>query len=287
MRVTGSCAPACPPACVRCSAGWVTNIGLFVAGLLDRFPLWLLLGGTIVVLLLAVEGGYRLGGYRRRRSEQEHGAHVLALVTTTMGLLALVLAFTFSLAATRFEARKQMVVDEANAIQTTYLRAGLLPGDHGAKVRKLLRDYVELRLVQAVRLDNVEQAVRRSEELHRDLWKEAEAVARDQPGSIAAELFIESLNRTIELHAMRVKVAVRSGIPGILWVTLFVVAILNLAAVGYHGGLVGTRRSPTIATVVLSLSIVLMLTADLDRPQEGALRVSQQAMIDLRRTMDH
>ncbi|WP_437592118.1 hypothetical protein [Sorangium sp. So ce1000] len=128
-----------------------------VAGPLDRFPLWLLFGVTIVVRQLAVEGGYRLGGYRLRRSEGEGGAHVLALVTTTMGLLALVLAFTFGLAATRFEARKQIVVDEANAIETTYLRAGLLPGDRGAKVRELLRDHVELRL-EGVRLGNVEHA---------------------------------------------------------------------------------------------------------------------------------
>ncbi|APR82764.1 Hypothetical protein A7982_08113 [Minicystis rosea] len=265
---------------------WVTNIGWFVTGPFDRFPLWLLLGGTIVVLLLAVEGGYRLGGYRRRHSEQEQGAHVLALVTATMGLLALVLAFTFSLAAARFEARKQMVVDEANAIQTTYLRAGLLSSDRGAKVRELLREYVELRLVP-MGADGIEQAMKRSEEVHRELWKEAESAAREQPGSFAVELFIQSLNRTIELHAMRVKVAVRGAIPGVLWAALFVVAVLNLAAIGYHAGMVGTRRSPTIATVVMSLSIVLMLTADLDRPQEGVLNVSQQAMIDLRRTMEH
>jgi hypothetical protein len=255
-----------------------------MAGPLDRFPLWLLAGGTVVVLLLAVEGGYRLGGYRRRRSEQEHGAHVLALVTATLGLLALVLAFTFSLAANRFEARKQMVVDEANAIGTTYLRAGLLSGGRGENVRKLLRDYVDLRLL-AARRDHVEQAVQRSEELQRELWREAEAAAREQPGSAAVKLFIESLNRTIELHAMRVKVAIRSGVPSVLWEALFLMAILNLSAVGYHAGLIGTRRSPTIATVVVSLTIVLILIADLDRPQEGALQVSQQAMIDLRRRM--
>ncbi|WP_437899076.1 hypothetical protein [Sorangium sp. So ce124] len=98
-------------------------------------------------------------------------------------------------------------------------------------------------------------------------------------------LFIESLNRTIELHTMRVRVAVRSGIPGVLWAALFAVAILNLMAVGYHAGLVKTRRSPAVATLVMSLSVVMLLTADLDRPQEGALQVSQQAMIDLRRTM--
>jgi hypothetical protein len=255
-----------------------------VAGTFDRIPLWLLLGITIVVLVLAVEGGYRLGAYRRRRAEQEFGAHVLALVTTTMGLLALVLAFTFGFAATRFEARKHVVVDEANAVETTYLRAGLLPGDRGAKVRELLRQYVDLRL-DAVRLGNVDQALRRSDELHRELWKEAEAAGRDQPSSPVIALFIESLNRTIELHATRVRVSVRSGIPGVLWGALFAVAILNLAAVGYHAGLIGTRRSPTVATLVMSLAVVLMLTADLDRPQEGALQVSQQALIDLRHRM--
>ncbi|MDI1451685.1 DUF4239 domain-containing protein [Polyangium sp. 6x1] len=253
-------------------------------GPLDRVPLWLLLGVTIVVLLLSVEGGYRLGRLRRHRTEQEHGPHVLALVTTTMGLLALVLAFTFSFAASRFESRKQMVVDEANAIETTYLRAGLLPGDHSAKVRGLLREYVDLRL-EAVKLGHVEHALQRSEELHRELWKEAEAVGREHPDSNVVELFIEAANRTIEVHATRVKVAVRSGIPGALWAALYVVAVLNLTAVGYHAGLVKTPRSPTLATVVLSLSVVMMLTADLDHPQEGAMRVSQQSMLDLRRMM--
>lgn len=252
-----------------------------VPGPLDQIPLWLLLGITIVVLVLAVEGGYRLGGYRLRRSEGEGGAHVLALVTTTMGLLALVLAFTFGFAAARFEARKHLVVDEANAIETTYLRAGLLPGDRGAKVRELLRDYVESRL-EGARPGNVEQAVRRSEELHRELWKEAEIAGREHPSSPVVALFIESLNRTIELHTTRVKVAIRSGIPGVLWAALFAVAVLNLMAVGYHAGLIKTRRSPAVATLVMSLSVVMMLTADLDRPQEGALKVSQQAMIHLR-----
>jgi hypothetical protein len=255
-----------------------------VGGPFDRFPLSLLLVGTIVVLLLAVEGGYRLGGYGRRRSGEEQGAHVLALVTATMGLLALVLAFTFSLAASRFAARKQVVVDDANSIGTTYLRAGLLPGDRGAKVRELLRSYVDARL-EAARLGEVEQALRRSEEVHRALWKEAEAAGRDRPDSTVVGLFIESVNRTIEIHTVRVKVGVRSSIPAVLWAALFVLSILNLSAVGYHAGLVGTRRSPAVLALILSLSVVLILTADLDRPLEGALPVSQQAMIDVRRMM--
>ena len=254
------------------------------SGPLEQFPLWLLFVGTILVFVLAVEGGYRLGGWRLRRSEKENGSHVLTLVSTTMGLLALVLAFTFSQAAARFEARKQIVVDEANAIETTYLRAGLLPGDHGAKVRTMLHEYVDLRM-EAVKIGNVEQALQRSQALHREMWKEAEAAGRDQPDSVGVGLFIESLNKTIDLHSLRVKVAIRSTIPGALWWALFMLAVLTLMAVGYHAGLVKTHRSPTVATLVMSLAIVLHLTADLDHPQDGALRVSQQPMIDVQRTM--
>src|SRR5262245_14303627 len=115
------------------------------AGPLDRIPLWLLLGATIVGLLLSFEVGYRGAMRRLRPSRHENEAHVGSLVTGAMGLLAFVLAFTFGFAAARFESRKQLVVEEANAIRTTYLRAGLLPDDRGVKVREILREYVKLR----------------------------------------------------------------------------------------------------------------------------------------------
>lgn len=257
-----------------------------VAGPLDRLPLWLFLGTTIVLLLLSIEAGYRLGRYRQHHATHENEGHVATLATGTMGLLAFVLAFNFGLAANRFESRKQLVVDEANAIGTTFLRAGLLPGDHGAKVRELLREYVRLRLEVPASLDRIEHVLSRSEELHRELWREAESAGRDYPESTSVGLFIESLNQTIDLHATRVKVAIRGHIPGVLWVALFLVSTLTLMAVGYHGGLVRTSRSPVIAILVVNFSIILMLIADLDRPQEGALMVSQQAMIDLQHRME-
>lgn len=117
-----------------------------LASPLDYLPLWMLLLATIVVVLLSVEAGYRLGGYRRRHSEQEKEALVGAMVAATIGLLAFMLAFTFGFAASRFEARRQVVVDEANAVGTTFLRAGLLPDQRAARIRKLLREYVDVRL---------------------------------------------------------------------------------------------------------------------------------------------
>src|SRR5438045_1409782 len=114
-------------------------------GPLDFLPIWGLFAATLVLVLLTVEGGYRLGRSRRKSSEEEKEAPVGAMVQASLALLALLLAFTFGLAVARFDARRQLVVDEANAIGTTYLRAGMIP-ERGEEVRAILREYVEVGL---------------------------------------------------------------------------------------------------------------------------------------------
>jgi hypothetical protein len=94
---------------------------------LDFLPLWGLFATTVGVVLLAVEAGFRLGRWRHQRSEQEKEPPVGAMVGAILGLLAFPLAFTFGLAASRFDTRRELVLDEANAIGRTYLRAALLP----------------------------------------------------------------------------------------------------------------------------------------------------------------
>jgi hypothetical protein len=251
---------------------------------MDALPLWGLFAATVVVVLLSIEVGYRLGQYRRRRSEEEKEGPVGAIVGATLGLLAFMLAFTFGLAASRFDARRQIVVEDANAIGTTYLRAGLLPDGRAATIRKLLGEYVDTRL-QAADTGNIDKALQRSDDLHRALWKEAEAVGQKHPNSIVVGLFIQSLNETIDIHAKRIQVAVRSRIPGVLWGALYLVAILTMSGVGYHGGLTKSKRSLAIVVLVMTFSAIMWLVADLDRPQEGVLKVSQQAMIEVRNMM--
>jgi hypothetical protein len=89
----------------------------------------------------------------------------------------------------------------------------------------------------------------------------------------------------IDLHAKRVLVGIRSRIPPVLWTGLIGLAVLGMAAVGYQAGLAGTRRSPAMPGLVLAFAGVLIMIADLDRGQEGLLRVSQQSMLDLQRSM--
>jgi hypothetical protein len=253
-------------------------------GPLDLVPLWLLFLTTIAVIFLAVEGGYRLGNYRRGHSP-EKDAPVGAMVGAMLGLLAFMLAFTFGLAASRFDARRLTILDEANAIGTTYLRAGLLPEPHRTEIRRSLREYVDVRL-EGVRQANLTEALSRSTELHTQMWSQATAVADLDPRSIVTGLFIQSLNELIDLHATRVMVGLRSRIPAVIWVALFFVATLTMATMGYHEGLAGTRRSLASLALVVSFSTVLLLTADLDRLHEGFLQVSQQSMLDLQKSMN-
>jgi hypothetical protein len=198
-------------------------------------------------------------------------------------LLAFILAFTFGLAAARFDARRQVLLDEANAIGTAYLRAGMVP-ERGEQIRGLLRDYVAVRL-DAVQPGNIAEGIRRSENIQQQVWTEAETVGSKNPNSIVVGLFVQSLNEMIDLHAKRVQAAVRSRIPGAIWLGLFAVASLSLATMGYHAGLSGTRRSLAILAVAVTFSVVIELIADLDRPLEGVLRVSQQALLDVKRSM--
>jgi hypothetical protein len=251
---------------------------------LDVLPLWAFLAAACVSALLALEIGYRLGRWRHAHATDEKDAPVGAMVASVLGLLAFMLAFTFGLAASRFDARRQVVLEEANAIGTTYLRARLLPEPHRSEIERLLREYVDVR-IRFLQEGNVAEGRARSEELHEKLWTQAMAAAQKSPGSIMTGLFIQSLNEVIDLHAKRLLVALRSRIPIAIWSTLFGLASFGMASTGYQAGLSATRRSPEMLLVALSFAGVLFLIVDLDRAHEGLLQVSQQAMLDLQTQM--
>jgi hypothetical protein len=249
------------------------------AGPLDFFPLWALCLATVVVGFLSVEAGYRLGILRRRRLEPETESSVGVMVAATLGLLAFTLAFTFGIAAARFEARQQFILDEANAIRTSHLRSAFLREPQRSTIQSILRQYLEARLPGKLELVAPQR-------LHARLWAEAVAAVQNEPSSVFAGLFIESLNDVIALHARRVQATLRSRIPGVIWATLYFVASLAMVGIGYHEGLTSLRRSPALVIVVLTFSAVIYLIADLERPQEGLFNVSQQAMVDLRNLLD-
>lgn len=252
-------------------------------GLLDPFPLWTILPLTVALALLSVELGYRFAQYRQRGDQQVKESSLGGMVGGTLGLLAFMSAFTFGLAASRFESRRQVLLTETNAIGTTYLRTAMIPEPMGTESRNLLREYVDVRLKGVQQPDQLAQALARSEELHNQLWAQAVA-ATEKERSPMTSIYVQSLNQVIDTHATRL-LALRSRVPGVIWIVLYLLGFLVMLLIGYQAGLGDSRRSFAAVALILGFSLVLYLIADLDRPGQGTLEVSQQSMIDLRNSM--
>lgn len=248
--------------------------------LLDPIPIPVVFLLIAAILLAVFEVGYRVGRWWQERTPDEKEGPTSMLVGSILALLAFLLAVTMGMAADRFDTRRGLVLDEANAIGTTYLRAGYLPAPYSADTRALIREYVPLR----INVDNrAELAVNfaRSQVIHGELWAMAEELARADPSSDLLSLYIESLNEMIDLHATRATAIVYARVPETVLILLIIGAALSLGMVGYNAGLT-RRRSLLGATVlVVVLAAVLTLVIDLDRPRQGFLQVSQQPLIDL------
>lgn len=251
---------------------------------LDVIPLWCFLPLIFGVCLMSLEGGFRLGRWRHSLAAEEKEAPVAAMVAAVLGLLAFMLAFTFSLAASRFDARRQAVLEEANAIGTTYLRSRLLPEPEGSEIARLLSRYTELR-TQKMTTENIGDLLAESDKLHGQMWSRAIAAAEKDSGSIMTGLFLESLNESIDLHSKRVFVGLYSRVPIAIWLMLLGLVVLGMVSLGYQAGLVATLRSLEMLIFALAFTCVLYLILDLDRAHEGFLQISQKAMVDLHNSM--
>ena len=254
-------------------------------GPLDFAPLWVQFALTFVLVLFAIEGGFEIGVRRAAQRKAENASSAGAMANASLALLAFLLAFTFGFAASRLEARRTILLDEVNAIGTTYLRAGTLPDAEAAQARVWLREYVDSRL-EAVRTGKLEEGIQQWEELQRRLWESAAAIARSNPTSIPVGLYLQTLNAMIDLHATRLNESVRVRIPVTIWAALYVLTVIAMLEMGYQTGLSGKRRPLSVPAFALAFAVVIYLIGDLDRPQAGTIRVSQQPLVELRQSMN-
>ena len=239
------------------------------------------------VVLIAIFSAGESGRLRGRRAVGRGGGDVSTLEGSTLGLLALMIGFTFAMALARFEVRRDAIVTEANAIGTTALRARLLPEPNRSEALKLLKEYAQVRLevTQSV-LDAsaLNAAIVRSNQIHEKLWQNTIAVAARDPAPVPTGVFIQSLNEMIDSHAKRLA-AFHNRVPDIVFLALYGVAIVAFALVGYANGLEKRRvRLPTYLTGAIVASVIL-LVQDLDRPTSGFISVSQQPMVDVIESM--
>jgi hypothetical protein len=238
----------------------------------------------ISLMLLGTEMGFRFGKRRYPEATDAVRSQVGVVLAAMLGLLSLLLSFTFSWALQRYEDRSEALVAEANAIGTTSLRIQLLPVEMHEKIQSLLSRYTEARIREnelplanpAERHAQVEQA----HQLATQLWGEAMRAVQKDPRPVTSGLFVQSLNQLIDAASVT-HAAFQRRVPEVILVAILVLSVIVAALLGYASGLAGHRVSAPTFLLVGGIVVAVFLIMDLDRPRSGLIQVNRETLQSL------
>lgn len=253
---------------------------------LSSSPLW-----SVALTLFVVMAGASLVGVLLRRlikgsgpaaSDDKAEGQEGYIVSAVLGLLALLMGFTFSLAVDRFEARRLLVLEEANAIGTTYLRAQLLTEPHRARMSDLLVRYTDNRILLARAQPGPEQQQRLevNDGLIIDMWAATSAAFETIKGLDFSSTYLDSVNNVIDLDSAR-KAARQARVPPAVFAVLFIYIAVTSAVLGYV--LLGLRGRLAAGFLMALLTLSLVLIVDIDRPVGGGVTEGQLPMESLQK----
>jgi uncharacterized membrane protein len=249
-------------------------------------PLWSIALVLFVAMVATVEITMWFGG-RVRAREGEEKQESSTVPSAVLGLLALLLAFTYALAANHYDIRKELVLRESNAIGTAWLRTDFAPAPARDELRDVLRRYADLRVEFSAAGTDLDRHTGMLSESDRVLARMWSAVTRAMEGRTPTPidaLIVASVNDVIDAHAARLR-AMRDHVPELVIFLLMAVALIAVGIVGYASGRAGKRNHLTQLVLPALLVAVISVTLDLDRPRRGMITVSQQSLIDLQQSL--
>lgn len=256
---------------------WLIDASLPVIGIF-------LFGSMMLASLLGY--GLRHLQYRRTVMDDGEAGRITSqegyLVSGVLGLLALLTAFTFSLALDRFEFRRQLVITEANAIGTAYLRSQILDEPHRTRLSRLLVAYTDNRIALGSGQGDMTAKLATNDRLLTEIWAGVTASADSARDRGISTPLLNTFNEVIDLDTER-KVARQARVPPQVFVVLYVFTIITATVLGYV--LEGLRGRVAGAVLFLLLTLTVIVIVDLNRPTSGAIRESQEPMEMLRRSM--
>lgn len=237
-----------------------------------------------IAIILFNEMGFRVGRYHQDNNDAEVKALTGSVQASVLGLLALLLGFTFSMSMQRFDNRSMALIDEANTIGTAILRVELLPDNFKAEAAEHLKRYVDLRIAIG-QLDLTKQAQRKTyndeiTEVQNKLWSLAILATNEDPRPVTTGAFVKSLNDVIDSQGKR-NALLQMHVPEVVLLLLFLVFISSGGIFGYSAGLSGKRVFVPIAMISLLITLIVFIIIDLDRPKRGLIQVNQSVMYTL------
>jgi hypothetical protein len=247
--------------------------------ILDPIPIAIVFVLFAIVTLACYEAGFRIGRWWQERLPGEQEGPTDVLVGSILALMAFMLAVTMGMASDRFDTRRGNVLAEANAIGTVYLQADYLPEPAAERMKQLLREYLPLRIVDEA--TDVAADSQRSVALHAQMWALVADAARSGHSPDLVSSLGDSLSQLVAVSETRVTAGRYARVPETVLLLLLVGSALSLGMVGYMAGLKRRRSVLSAVVMVIALGVVLAIVIDLDRPVEGLITVSQQALRDV------
>ncbi len=246
-------------------------------------PIFLTLIGSLLLFFGSTEIGFRFGLRKAHLPKADDDAPKGIITGSILGLVSFLLAFTFSIAAQNYTERRGIVLQEANAIGTAFLRADLMPEAEAQLIRTKLIEYTEDRL-RAVDPDVTNEdmfiVIDAAKQIHQTSWEIVAQLARENPTATNA-LVISAINDVIDLHSSRVALGTRYFIPTPIWISLFLVSCIALVTTGYRYGESYGYRPDLLPGMVIAFALIVTLIADLNHPRDGFLYTDQAPMQDL------
>jgi len=229
--------------------------------------------GLLALMLVALDAGFRAGRRGAAREGGGAGGQVGAIQGAVLGLLGLLLAFSFAAAGGRFIERQDLIVQEANAIGTAWLRAELLDEPHRSELRAALAAYTAHRVDAVVQLQHGwdDAMLAEVERLQARIWKAARDGVAARPELALAVL--APVNETLDVHSLRVNAALKH-LPYLVTGLLIVCSLLAVNVIGYGCGIDGRRRWLLTVSLAILIAGALWLTIDLDHPRRGMLQLN-------------
>jgi hypothetical protein len=245
--------------------------------------------GLFLGMLLFLEAGRRIRLHMSASDVEKPAAGLGAVEGALFALMGLIIAFTFSGAASRFDARRQLIVAEANDMGTAYLRLDLLPESAQPQLRQKFRQYVDTRLETYRVLPDLDAAMSRiakSNELQREIWNQSIAAAKEAPSPQATMVLLPALNAMFDIANTRFW-ATQLHPPPIIFALLATLALICslLAGFGMAGGKARSWIHIVAFAAILALTVYVII--DMEYPRLGFIRVDaiDQALMDARTSM--
>lgn len=244
---------------------------------------WAIGLGLFSLLFGAAELGFRASRHPRIQMSDAAKSQTATVQGAVLGLMGLLAGFSLAMAVSRFDARKDVIIDEANAIGTCYLRTSLLPHPQGDASARMLREYLDDRIRFSELLSygpELTETLRHTRTLQSDLWREAVAANEAAP-SVATGLYIQALNQVIDLEGVQMR-AVENHVPVAVLILLGIAAIASALLMGLVNGHAGQRNLFATTTMTVLLALVILIIIDLDRPRIGLITLGHQSLLELR-----